>query len=118
MLGKKAFKCIDKLNESTGRKFNQVAIFRDESTAKQTMQSFYKENTKMKLNMSDTYTNFFNASKSKLVADGAQRMNLDTTDRLRDTFNSIEIERSNISKDMKNEKYEQMLPHSPGSPSF
>ena len=47
-IGLKAFKYVDKLNDTTVSKFSSIETFRDSITAKKTQENFYKKETKLK----------------------------------------------------------------------
>ena len=54
-LGKKAYKCVDQLNNTTVTHFNDVASFKDSINAKSTQEEFYKANTKVKPFINSSY---------------------------------------------------------------
>lgn len=67
-LGKKAFECIDELNVSTGKSFNSLSTFREETLARSTQQSFYKENTRVNSKLKESYlSNDLNMTSSALI---------------------------------------------------
>ena len=54
-MGKKAYKCVDQLNNTTVTHFNDVASFKDSINAKSTQEEFYKANTKVKPFINSSY---------------------------------------------------------------
>ena len=83
-LGKKAFDCVDNLNQKTVNKFNSVESFRESINIRNTMSNFYKSNTKLKPCLTTGYkdsSDNLNACSSLIRPEPNRTLNNSTTAR-------------------------------------